>query len=250
MRPVQIFIGYDHEESIAYHVLAHSIITRSSIPVSITPIGTEVPTGRMFWRGREPHDSTQFSNARFLAPHLAGYDDDICIFMDCDMLCLGDIADLVEEARMISDPWSVMVKPHKYKPSATKFLDQANADYGRKNWSSLMVFNLKAPAVRNLTPAYVNDEPGLNMHKFGWCPDSHIAFIAGNWNMLVGYQSWQGAQLVHFTDGGPWHGIRDGKYSELWSEELCAMLEGANPRADATYVNLGAQLKVSAEFIE
>jgi hypothetical protein len=34
----KIFIGYDNREKIAFHVLSHSIIKHSSIPVSITPI--------------------------------------------------------------------------------------------------------------------------------------------------------------------------------------------------------------------
>ena len=35
---LKIFIGYDSREKIAFHVLSHSIITKATIPVSITPI--------------------------------------------------------------------------------------------------------------------------------------------------------------------------------------------------------------------
>ena len=36
--PIKVFIGYDHSEAVAYHTLCHSIMTKSSVPVSITPI--------------------------------------------------------------------------------------------------------------------------------------------------------------------------------------------------------------------
>ena len=36
--PIKIYIGFDPRETIAFHVLAHSIHVRSSLPVSITPL--------------------------------------------------------------------------------------------------------------------------------------------------------------------------------------------------------------------
>ena len=37
----RIFIGFDNREPIGYHVLSHSILENSSIPVTITPIKLE-----------------------------------------------------------------------------------------------------------------------------------------------------------------------------------------------------------------
>ena len=35
---INIFIGYDNKERVAYNVLSHSIIQNSTKPVAITPI--------------------------------------------------------------------------------------------------------------------------------------------------------------------------------------------------------------------
>ena len=35
---LKIYIGYDSREKIAFHVLSHSILSNSTIPVTITPI--------------------------------------------------------------------------------------------------------------------------------------------------------------------------------------------------------------------
>ena len=38
MKTLKIFIGYDPKEAVAFHVLCHSLLERSSKPISITPI--------------------------------------------------------------------------------------------------------------------------------------------------------------------------------------------------------------------
>ncbi len=53
---IPIFIGYDSAETVAYHVLSHSIINRASMPVAITPIGNEVLPSFMWYRPRGEHD--------------------------------------------------------------------------------------------------------------------------------------------------------------------------------------------------
>ena len=87
---IPIFIGHDSREILAWHVLAHSIIRRSSEPGSITPIGNAVTHKPVWWREKGQHDTTEFSNARFAVPALMGYQG-WAMFMDCDMLCLADI---------------------------------------------------------------------------------------------------------------------------------------------------------------
>ena len=38
MQTLKIFIGYDPKEAVAFHVLCHSLLERSSKPISISPI--------------------------------------------------------------------------------------------------------------------------------------------------------------------------------------------------------------------
>ena len=47
----------------------------------------------IFWRERDPKQSTDFSFSRFLVPHLMNFKG-WAIFMDCDMLCQDDISEL------------------------------------------------------------------------------------------------------------------------------------------------------------
>src|SRR5262245_31880064 len=119
---LRIFIGWDAREVEAYHVLAHSIITRASIPVSIAPVARHTMPGLMAPRG--PLDSTDFSRSRFLVPYLSDYIG-TSVFMDCDMLCLGDVAELAgcawwEEGDVEPAVWCVKHPPYQPKES-TKF---------------------------------------------------------------------------------------------------------------------------------
>ena len=89
---IRVFIGYDDNESVAYHVLAHSILRHSSQPVSITPLVKRHMAG-FYDRDRSSIESTDFSFTRFLVPYLSGYQG-WSIFMDCDMLMTADVAEL------------------------------------------------------------------------------------------------------------------------------------------------------------
>jgi len=211
---IPIYIGYDKTETVAYHVLAHSILSRSSVPVQIIPLNKD-NLKQHYWRPRGEYDSTDFSNSRWIIPHLQNYRG-WAIFMDCDMLCLADIADLWAQR---DTHYSVMVKKHNHVPvEERKFLDQVQTKYDRKNWSSLMLFN--CAACTPLTKHIVNTQsPGLWFHQFSWVPDDEIGEIDGDWNLLVGYdQKVVDPQLVHYTSGGPWHGY-DVDYSDLWEAE-------------------------------
>ena len=219
--PVNIFIGFDPRETVAFHVLAHSIHVRSSLPVSITPLmlGQLKPT---FTRERHALQSTDFSFSRFLTPWLSGYNG-WSVFMDCDMLMLDDVARLYA---LRDERYAVMVVKHDHVPKeATKFLDQPQTAYQKKNWSSVMLFN--NARCRALTPDYVNTASGLELHQFKWLQDDDlIGEIPARWNHLVGYNARDpDAALVHFTLGGPYFDeFRDCEYAQKWRDEQQAML--------------------------
>ena len=67
---LQIYIGYDPVESVAFYTLAHSIQRRASVPVSIAPLARH-QLKSLYTRERGPTESTEFSLTRFLVPALS-----------------------------------------------------------------------------------------------------------------------------------------------------------------------------------
>ena len=222
-----VFIGYDSRESVAYHTLAHSILRRASIPVAIAPVMQSQLKG-LYTRPRGPTESTEFSLTRFLVPALSGYRG-WSMFMDCDMLCRADIAELAALRDQAADK-AVLVCKHDYVPKTRrKFLDQVQTKYERKNWSSLMLFNNER--CRALTPQYVNNATGLDLHRFKWTDDASIGGLPLEWNWLVGeYDASPAAKIVHYTLGGPWFDeYRTCDYAGEWLEENRRANSAANP---------------------
>ncbi len=218
---IRIFIGFDERETVAWHVLAHSILARSSEPVSFVPLALN-NLGKLMWREKNPLQSTDFSFSRFLTPHLSNHEG-WSLFMDCDMLVLDDIAKLWA---MRDDRYAVMCVKHDHQPRETvKFLGAPQTPYAKKNWSSVMLFNNAKCSM--LTPEYVNTASGLELHQFKWlADDALIGTIPRQWNHLVGYSAPDvNASNVHFTLGGPYfHEYADCEYAANWTDEKQAML--------------------------
>lgn len=220
IEPIRIAIGYDPSEAVAYHVLCHSIMMRSSRPVSFIPLQLN-SLRPVHKRKRHPLQSTEFSFTRFLTPYLTQYTSACVIYMDCDMLVLDDIATLVS-----IDPLApVSVVHHQHKPvSKTKMLDQVQTQYPMKNQSSLMVFWPGHMDCRKLTPEYVDTAEGLDLHQFKWA--SRIGRLPFSWNHLVGYDEIvPNTQIscLHWTEGGPWWD-ESVPYADVWFKERTAMM--------------------------
>ena len=210
---INIFIGYDNKERVAYNVLSHSIIQNSTKPVAITPIALNNLKDD-FVRERNNLSSTEFSFSRFMIPHLMNYQG-WALFMDCDMLMFEDIAELW---RMRDDRYAIQVCKHNYTPKEkTKFLGQVQTAYPKKNWSSFMLMNCKK--CTTLTPDYVNKASGLELHQFKWLESEDlIGELPLEWNWLVGeYEHKEDVKNVHYTEGGPWfEEYKDVDYSQDW----------------------------------
>ena len=210
---INIFIGYDSKERVAYNVLSHSIIQNSTKPVAITPIALNNLKDD-FVRERNNLSSTEFSFSRFIIPHLMNYQG-WALFMDCDMLMFEDVAELW---RMRDDSKAIQVCKHDYTPKTdTKFLGQVQTKYPKKNWSSFMLMNCKK--CTTLTPDYVNKASGLELHQFKWLESEElIGELPLEWNWLVSeYEYKQDVKNVHFTEGGPWFTeYRECDYANDW----------------------------------
>jgi len=214
---INIFIGYDNKEKVAYNVLSHSIIQNSTKPVAITPIALNHLKDD-FVRERNSLSSTEFSFSRFMIPHLMNYQG-WALFMDCDMLMFEDVSKLW---RMRDDSKAIQVCKHDYIPKEkTKFLGQTQTVYPKKNWSSFMLMNCKKCS--SLTPDYVNRASGLELHQFKWLEGDHlIGDLPLEWNWLVGeYEHKDDVKNVHYTKGGPWfEEYARCDYSQDWFKNL------------------------------
>jgi len=218
---IRVFIGFDSRETVAWHVLTHSILARSSQPVSFVPLALNNLEG-LLWRERNALQSTEFSFSRFLAPYLSDYQG-WSLFMDCDMLMLDDIAKLWA---LRDERYAVMCVKHDHRPVETvKFLDQPQTAYQKKNWSSVVLFNNSRCTA--LTPEYVNTALGLELHQFKWLEsDELIGEIPAAWNHLVGYSAPRpDAANVHYTIGGPYFDeYAQCEYGAQWFAERERML--------------------------
>jgi hypothetical protein len=216
---LKIFIGYDSNEIVAYHTAVQSIIETTKHPVSIIPLCKDHLHG-IYKREKQDRESTEFSMTRFLVPYLSGYEG-FSVFMDCDVLLKSDpyLMTMIPPEKQGK---AVYVAKHDYTPSSeTKFLGQIQSKYEKKNWSSVMYFDNSL--CKALTPNYVNNATGLELHQFKWLMDDElIGDLSLGWNHLVGeYARNPYAHLVHFTKGTPcFSGYENQEHSEEWHEMM------------------------------
>ena len=212
---INIFVGYDSKEKVAFNTLSYSILKNSTQPIAITPIYLE-NIKDTFVRERNNLSSTEFSFSRFIIPHLMNYQG-WALFMDCDMLMKAAIAELW---RLRDDKYAVQVCQHDYIPkSATKFLGQTQTVYPKKNWSSFMLMNCKK--CTTLTPDYVNKASGLELHQFKWLEtEDLIGDLPLEWNWLAEeYEPKEDIKNIHYTEGGPYFkGYEEIDYAKDWFE--------------------------------
>ena len=215
----RVFIGYDPREDVAVNVLTDSIQAHASTPVQIAQVRLS-QLGNVYQRQHHPLQSTAFSFSRFLVPWLAGYDG-WALFIDADMLCQGDLAELWalrDETKAVQ-----VVKHQQQCEQGHKFQGMPQSPYGRKNWSSVVLFNCSR--CRRLTPEYVNTASGLELHQFRWLADEAIGDLPPEWNVLVGVQPVPAsARILHYTLGGPWFDdCQTMPQSERWQAARAAM---------------------------
>jgi lipopolysaccharide biosynthesis glycosyltransferase len=205
--PLRIFIGFDRREAECADVLAYSLREHASIPLDIRYLKLSELD---FDRALDPLQSTEFTYSRFLVPHLCDYRGK-AIFMDCDMLCLGDIKEL-DDLDMAN--CALRVVKHDHRPSAkTKMDGRVQTTYPRKNWSSLMIMNCARLTL--WTKEVVETQTGAFLHRFDGIDDALIRDIPMTWNTL----DWmdESTKLIHYTSGGPWfEECRDHPYGAIW----------------------------------
>lgn len=219
---INIFVGFDQREAVAYHNFCQSILEKASQPICFTPLALNTLAGYV-----ETHTdgSNQFIYSRFLVPFLMNYQG-WAIFADGDMICLDDI---VELWNLRDESKAVMVVKHDYKTKAyNKYLGNKNEDYPRKNWSSVILWNCGHEFNRCLDPQYVMTHPGSHLHRFAWLPNELIGEIPKVWNWLTTeYPDNYDAKLLHYTLGTPcFKDYQNAEMTDCWHDTFKRVSQG------------------------
>lgn len=221
---MRVFLGFDTREPLAYEVASSSLLRTSGIRAEelneqalrvrgllTRPVDRR---GRMHDLVSNADQSTEFAISRFLVPILCS--TGWVLFADSDVVFLRDVRKLMQRA----DPTkAVMVVKHQHQPSTQWKMDgQAQAAYPRKNWSSVILWNIEHPANRRLSLHDVNTRPGRDLHAFYWLNDAEIGELPAEWNWLVREQTMPAnPAIAHFTLGGPFTaGWKGAEHDEIW----------------------------------
>lgn len=185
---LKVFIGYDERQPVSFTVLAQSIISQSSEPISIIPLKlSQLPIKR--------YGLTPFTFSRFLVPFLCDYEG-VALFLDVDIVLNGDISQLF---KMADPEYAIQVSKNEHK----------------FEWASVMLFNCAHPSNKALTPE--NIETHQDLHRIGWLKPEEIGDLPREWNQLVGYDSPKEAKLIHYTQGVPaYPETVECEHSEIW----------------------------------
>ena len=221
MNNLNVYIGYDSKEDIAYRVCKYSILKRSGSNVKITSLKLyELVAKNLYKRDIDPLASTEFTYSRFLVPALNNYNG-WAIFCDCDFIFFEDISNILTD---IDQSKAVYCVQHDYTPKEKHKMDgQKQTIYPRKNWSSFILFNCSHPSNKKLSVDLVNSETGSFLHQFKWLEDNEIGSLDERWNWLEGWTSNHNDKkpyAVHYTRGGPWFDEwQDVEFASEWTKE-------------------------------
>ena len=177
---VDIIVGFDQREAVAYHTFTQSVIEKSSIPIRFLPLNINSLSN---YKETHQDGSNEFIYSRFLVPYLMNFHG-WAVYADGDMVCLEDIKKLWN---LRDDKYAIQVVKHDYKTKIkNKYWGNKNEDYPRKNWSSLILWNCSHLSHKILTPEFIKKQSGAFLHRFSWINDSEIGALNKEWK-LVGY---------------------------------------------------------------
>ena len=219
---VDIVVGFDQRESVAYHTFTQSVIENSTIPVRFLPLSMSSLSN---YKEVHKDGSNDFIYSRFLVPYMMNFKG-WAIYADGDMVCLEDIKKLWN---LRDNKYAVQVVKHDYKTKITeKYWGNKNEDYPRKNWSSLILWNCEHASHKILTPDFIQNQSGAFLHRFSWIKDEEIGSIDKEWNWLaMEYEEKKSINLIHYTIGTPcFKEYEKTSLSLYWKKSFLNMLDG------------------------
>ena len=219
---INIVVGFDQREAVAYHTFTQSIIEKSSLPVFFIPLAANALKG---YKETHKDRSNDFVYSRFLTPYLNNFHG-WAIFADGDMICQSDIKELWD---LRDETKAILVVKHDYvTKSDRKYLGNINENYPRKNWSGLILWNCAHPKHRILSPDFIAQQTGQFLHRFSWLDNNDIGDLPKEWNWLaIEYPQNNSAKIIHYTLGTPcFKDYRNSDMAEIWFETHERVLQG------------------------
>ena len=219
---INIVVGFDQKEAVAFHTFTQSVIEKSSLPVTFTPLAVQTLKD---YKEKHTDGSNAFIYSRFLTPYLNNFKG-WAIFADGDMICQADIKELWD---LRDESKALFVVKHDYKTKASqKYLGNINENYPRKNWSSLILWNCGHPKHKILTPDFVANQTGQFLHRFSWLDNDDIGDLSKEWNWLaIEYPINHSAKIIHYTLGTPcFKEYKNTDMADIWYKTQKKILQG------------------------
>lgn len=237
---IDIVAGWDPKEPRSFAAATRSLLDTSKQPIRVVPlVESALRNARLYWREHEHRRksnrstdtqlydaisdapmATSFAISRFLVPHLTN--TSWALFCDfADMIFLSDIEELFH---LSDDRYAIQVVKHDHTPTDPfKMGSEAQTRYARKNWSSVMLWNLNHKAHNRLTLPMVNELPGRDLHRFCWLDDDEIGELPKKWNYLVGVDDPEidssDVGIAHYTLGTPELGVEPPiPWGDIWRQ--------------------------------
>ena len=224
--PIRIFVGSGDASMVERRTLVYSLRKHTRRPLEIwTYNGTRRVVENEAGETRDcapwleiPHRGfvTEFSLFRYLIPELCGHQGK-AIYLDSDMVCLGDIGALFD-TRL--DGADFAARPNAYPEIAPErwALSVLVIDCGRCRFDLPRIFDHIA-AGRFTYPEFAQ----LGRRTKGYLPYS-IRALPDCWNSFDRYD--ESTRLIHYTDldRQPWK-FRYHAYGDLWFRYLREAME-------------------------
>ena len=217
---IRLFAGFDEREAVGFHAFVASVLANTTVPVAITPLHANMLRGLYDCGQRD--GTNAFIYLRFLVPYLCEFRGSALFVDGADMVCPGDLAELWA---LRNPHLAVQCVQHDYRTKhPRKYVGTAmeadNADYPRKNWSSVMLINCAHYAWRDLTPAKVAEMSGSELHRLAFIPERYVGALPAEWNWLADeYGPNPAAKLLHWTAGTPaWPAYANAPHADEWAK--------------------------------
>ncbi len=211
--PIEIYVGSEREQKLSTEVLSYSIQKNSSIDVIVKDLGLELekkPQPNIDSLGGI-ESKTPFSYQRFAIPKLMN-PHQVAVYIDSDMLVLGDIRELIS-----------------YSRHGKRNANAATTDPGWKRAQQLSVLIIDGQKCGWCLEEISKDlDDGVITYSDLFNDDNVVGIdrtIPSDWNSLESYTPGR-TRLIHFTDmhSQPWLSPSSG-LAPIWCRYMIEYME-------------------------